>query len=239
MGLVTPFAGGSETRPACNDAGLPGAGCPGSACRRYHEARDRTEPTPKGFGESRGRAPRGERVSQKERAPRGTLQSGQFCLLAGPRYLPPRLSALRLPFGVWRHFFSCRAHSSGVKKRAARTENFASPLPACGERSLARSAAGEGASPRFGAFKMRLLRVRTSAMLKLLARPPHPDLLPARGEKEQTRSERENEVGAGRRAINAYAPARSHHGIAWRRRDRVLMFRPPPGRACLIHLFAT
>ncbi len=35
-------------------------------------------------------------------------------------------------------------------------------------------------------------------MLKLVARPPHPDLLPARGEKEQTRSERENEVGAGR-----------------------------------------
>src|SRR5579863_4133567 len=44
MGLVTSSAGGSETRPACHDAGLPGAGCPGSACRRYHEARDRTEP---------------------------------------------------------------------------------------------------------------------------------------------------------------------------------------------------
>src|SRR5579863_3577631 len=70
MGLVTPFAGGSETRPAGHDAGLPGAGCPGSARRRYHEARDRTEPKSRGFGESRGRAPEGERVRQKRRAPR-------------------------------------------------------------------------------------------------------------------------------------------------------------------------
>jgi hypothetical protein len=70
MGLVTSSAGGSETRPAGLDAGLPGAGCPGSARRRYHEARDRTEPRPRGFGESRGRAPEGERVRQKRRAPR-------------------------------------------------------------------------------------------------------------------------------------------------------------------------
>ncbi len=44
MGLVTPFRGGSETRPACHDAGLPGAGCPGrGSVVRDHEARDRTE----------------------------------------------------------------------------------------------------------------------------------------------------------------------------------------------------
>ena len=89
MGLVTPSAGGSETRPACHDAGLPGAGCPGSACRRYHEARDRTEPRSRGFGESRGRAPRGERASQKGRAPRGHARQGVRQLAGrGPRNLP-------------------------------------------------------------------------------------------------------------------------------------------------------
>ena len=48
MGFVTSFRGGSETRPACHDAGLPGAGCPGGGRSdirwRCHEARDRTEP---------------------------------------------------------------------------------------------------------------------------------------------------------------------------------------------------
>ncbi len=46
MGFVTSFRGGSETRPACHDAGLPGAGCPGrGSVIRDHEARDRTEPS--------------------------------------------------------------------------------------------------------------------------------------------------------------------------------------------------
>src|ERR1700691_263879 len=50
MGFVTSSAGGSETRPAGHDAGLPGAGCPGSgSIVRYHEARDRTEPRPEGL----------------------------------------------------------------------------------------------------------------------------------------------------------------------------------------------
>jgi hypothetical protein len=50
-------AGGSETRPACHDAGLPGAGCPGGGRShirwRCHEARDRTEPSLKTWREPR------------------------------------------------------------------------------------------------------------------------------------------------------------------------------------------
>src|ERR1700761_3505454 len=97
MGLVTSSAGGSETRPAGHVAGPPGAGCPGrGSVVRDHEARDRTEPKPRGFGKSRGRAPEGERVSQK--GARAALNADKWQhLLAGSRYLPPRLSALRLP----------------------------------------------------------------------------------------------------------------------------------------------
>jgi hypothetical protein len=84
MGLVTSSAGGSETRPAGPDAGLPGSlaarAADGTKARwRCHEARDRTEPESRGFGESRGRAPEGERVSQKGRAPRCTQTSGNAC----------------------------------------------------------------------------------------------------------------------------------------------------------------
>ena len=61
---------------------------------RCHEARDRTEPTSKGVGESRGRAPRGERVRQKRRAPRVRKYRRSAC--ARSRYLSTRLSALRL-----------------------------------------------------------------------------------------------------------------------------------------------
>ncbi len=54
MGLVSLSAGGSETRPAGHDAGLPGAGCPGrGSVIRDHEARDRTEPSVKAWREPR------------------------------------------------------------------------------------------------------------------------------------------------------------------------------------------
>ena len=124
MGLVTPSAGGSETRPAGHDAGLPGAGCPGSgSVVRYHEARDRTEPRPRGFGESRGRAPEGERVSQKGGARRDEAHAGgNACRrergnLPAPFGAPPPLHL----FG--RQSFRAVHQNSGAnqKNRAART----------------------------------------------------------------------------------------------------------------------
>jgi hypothetical protein len=74
MGFVTPFAGGSETRPAGPDAGLRGARCPGgerSHIRwRCHEARDRTEPTPKGLARAVVERRKASAAPKRGRAPR-------------------------------------------------------------------------------------------------------------------------------------------------------------------------
>ncbi len=184
-GLVTPHAGGSETRPAGLVAGLPGAGCPGSgSVVRYHEARDRTElKALKASGKSRGRAPRGERVLQKgARAARTRKARRSSACRAGTAESTPRLSALRLPF-------VCSGGSVSLfdKARAQKTrrENGIAypPLPACGERSSEARVRGP----------VRDSERRESsggvadghATLSPAETPPHPDLLPARGEKEK------------------------------------------------------
>ena len=124
MGLVTSSRGGSETRPAGHVAGLPGAGCPGSgSVVRDHEARDRTEPWAlKASGKSRGRAPRGERVSQKGRAPRGRARQGVHQLAGrGPRYLPRafrRSASLLFEAAVRENLWQT---SGREQKRSART----------------------------------------------------------------------------------------------------------------------
>ncbi len=148
MGFVTPFAGGSETRPAGPDAGLRGARCPGGGRShirwRCHEARDRTEPRPKGFGESRGRAPEGERVRQKRRAPR-TRPAATLRLRGAASGM--RLSALRLPLSLFgRSLLRCLTNLGRNKTRRENGIAF-SPLLTCGERSSARSAV-EGALTR-------------------------------------------------------------------------------------------
>src|SRR6202034_3508249 len=123
MGLVTSSRGGSETRPAGHVAGLPGAGCPVSgSVVRYHEARDRTEPWAlKASGKSRGRAPRGERVFQKEaRAARTRKARRSSACRAGTAESPPRLSALRLPYFLRRPFVNSLGKARGAKKSAAR-----------------------------------------------------------------------------------------------------------------------
>jgi hypothetical protein len=105
MGFVTSFRGGSETRPACHDAGLPGAGCPGrGSVVRDHEARDRTElkaarPLARAAVERREAS-----VSAKSGTRRDpTKTGGDVC--SAERYLPLRFSALRLPLYVWRRLF--------------------------------------------------------------------------------------------------------------------------------------
>jgi hypothetical protein len=69
MGLVTrPRAVWKLARPAttqvCQELAAPGRG----SVVRDHEARDRTEPRPRGFGESRSGAPKGERSFNRGRA---------------------------------------------------------------------------------------------------------------------------------------------------------------------------
>src|SRR5882762_7450447 len=62
-----------------------------------------------------------------------------------------------------------------------------SPLPACGERSvfaaLLEKVGGGGTSPRVGAPSKGAFTLHESALVE---RPPHPDPLPASGEREQT-----------------------------------------------------
>jgi hypothetical protein len=124
MGLVTSSRGGSETRPAGPVAGLPGAGCPGSgSVVRYHEARDRTEPWAlKASGKSRGRAPRGERASQKGRAPRGTQGKACISLPGGARGIYYAPFGAPPPFFWRRPFVNSLGKPRGAnKKRSART----------------------------------------------------------------------------------------------------------------------
>jgi hypothetical protein len=118
-------------RPA--NAGLPGAGCPGSgSIVRYHEARDRTEPRPRGFGKSRGRAPEGERVSQKgARTAIKRKRKRLSAWVAPARPLPVRLSALRLPLLGAKLSCGSLSNPRGANKSAAR-ERWCSSLRASG-----------------------------------------------------------------------------------------------------------
>jgi hypothetical protein len=97
MGLVTSSAGGSETRPAGHDAGLPGAGCPGrGSVVRDHEARDRTEPSLRNL--ARAAVERRKASASPERESRAATNAKQGVLLVWrARGIYPRLSALRLP----------------------------------------------------------------------------------------------------------------------------------------------
>src|SRR5579883_1919754 len=122
-GLVTLFRGGSEPRPAGHDAGLPGAGCPGSgSVVRCHEARDRTAPKSARLWARAAVERRKASASVKSgRAPRGKRKAEPQGLSASPRNLPPRLSALRLPFDVEAAVRAQRGQTSGrATKRAAR-----------------------------------------------------------------------------------------------------------------------
>ena len=142
MGLVTPSAGGSETRPACHDAGLLGASCPGrGSVVRDHEARDRTEPRPQGFGESRGGAPKGERaLAQGARRASTSDRRQSPWRSAVPVGCASRRSA---PFAGGL-FCSGLRKARGAKKSAARERDcFFFTLPWSG-RVAARSGAGWG-----------------------------------------------------------------------------------------------
>src|SRR5580700_3964599 len=121
--------GNSPGRP---NAGLPGAGCPGSgSVVRYHEARDRIEPRPRGVGESRGRAPRGERVSQRDahRDERyeqaATLVWRARGIYSAPFGAPPPF--LGRSFLQWLGKPRCAS-----KKRSARTRLHCFPSPFMG-----------------------------------------------------------------------------------------------------------
>ncbi len=131
-------AGGSETRPAGHDAGLPGAGCPGrGSVVRDHEARDRTEPRPRGFGKSRDGAPKGERAPHSgwfavTRIVRGARRTGRGFGCSHPKRRcgsrTRRLPALRLPLFIWRQSFRAVAwQNSGAKERVARTMSLTLP----------------------------------------------------------------------------------------------------------------
>ena len=72
---------------------------------------------------------------------------GQSPTVMHPAHPPPDCSDEGLGAAT---FLALLAHNSGAnKKRVARTIVLVSPRPACGERSSARSAAREGALPRF------------------------------------------------------------------------------------------
>jgi hypothetical protein len=175
MGFVTPFAGGSETRPAGPDAGLRGARCPGGGRsyirRRCHEARDRTEPRPKGFGESRGRAPEGERVRQKRRAPR-TRPAATLRLRGAASGM--RLSALRLPLSLFgRSLLRCLTNLGRNKTR--RENGIACIRPRDAGRATTRSVV-EGASDSTLRFRLNSFRhgPRPSHRAACAARSPLP-----------------------------------------------------------------
>jgi hypothetical protein len=123
-------ADGSETRPAGHVAGLPGAGCPGSgSVVRDHEARDRTEPKPRGFGESRSGAPRGERaLAQGARRARLARPARVWCgdppsHRCGVRRVRAYRRSASLHFRGAKH--SCRAAKLGREQKARRENEIA------------------------------------------------------------------------------------------------------------------
>ena len=154
-GLVTSCRGGPETRPACHDAGLPGAGCPGrGSVVRDHEARDWTEPWAAGplarAAVERRKAsaspppvalPARGRTTERQARAVGRKDRPR-CLSAGPRNLPQRLSALRLPFICWRQGFRGVRQNSGRKN--AQRENEIALFPS---RPRARRRNGDLFSP--------------------------------------------------------------------------------------------
>jgi hypothetical protein len=152
-----PRAGGSETRPAGPVAGLPGAGCTRSgSVVRHPEARDRTEPKPRGFGESRSGAPKGERaLAQGARRTRLVRSALLWCGdSASHPFGARRVRAYRRSASL--HFreakfraVPCRPLAKlGREQKAQReNENLFLPLPAA--RGEVERSEGEGASPRF------------------------------------------------------------------------------------------
>src|SRR5579864_2110988 len=131
MRFRTSHAGGSETRPAGHDAGLPGAGCPGrGSVVRDHEARDRTEPRleglwrePRRSAERRGRPQADDRgnADHSWRSPHWLADSDALIRSAGaevdyaPLGAPP-------PLIIWRQKLSCRGFPKArAQKRVART----------------------------------------------------------------------------------------------------------------------
>jgi len=144
---------------------------PGSAARSRVE--DQTS------AQCRGGAPKGERAPRcrpairdgqavRARAARQRVCANGVNLSAAMRTPRQRLSALRLPsFGRPFVEIACK-----TRMRSHRENEIAcSPLPACGERSSEARVTGP-------------LSESERSNLSPAERPPHPDLLPARGEKE-------------------------------------------------------
>ena len=159
------------------------------------------------IGESRGRAPEGERVSQKGRAPRtrpaATLGLRGAASEYAPFGAPPPLICLEALVGAV-------PHSSGAKMRRENASVF-SPLPACGERSdckRQRSNPGEGAFPRFRTCTDELRHFR------LLRGPPPSGEAPS--SRPSPRKRGEGAVRAARCSL--------------RRRNAIMLQRTYPGR---------
>jgi hypothetical protein len=108
------------------------------------------------FGESRGRAPKGERVFRKGGARRMRAKTSGAPLVRACGIYPLRLSALRLPpFGrgeaclapTWGPFVDSLPHASGANKTRRENENLFSAPAIAGEGDhlkLAQRAKGGG-----------------------------------------------------------------------------------------------
>jgi hypothetical protein len=137
MGFVTSFRGGSETRPAGHDAGLPGAGCPGGGRKSLSVGAAMKRGTGlsrsrEAFGENRGRAPKGERAPKRNaRRDERFRQASSACWR--DRGIYPRVFRRSASPYVSGGSFPCRTKKLGRKNASREQENFASPLPACGE----------------------------------------------------------------------------------------------------------